>query len=82
MAVRPPARRFIAVRDRVTPILIARDPANDGAGTCRSSIDANLNFLHAQQQAFQAVQLRQTLTKAPETGKAAATRALDDDYDT
>ena len=48
----------------------------------RNGIDANLDYLHTQRWALQAAQLRQTLTKAPETGKAAATRALDDHYDT
>ena len=48
----------------------------------RSGIDANLDYLHAQRWALQAAQLRQTLTKALETGKAAVTRALDDHYDT
>jgi hypothetical protein len=48
----------------------------------RSGIDANLDYLHAQRWALQAAQLRKTLTKAPDTEKPAATRALDDHYDT
>ena len=42
----------------------------------RNGIDANLGYLHTQRWALQAAQLRQTLTKAPEKEKAAATRAL------
>ena len=48
----------------------------------RNGIDANLDYLHTQRWALQAAQLRQTLTKAPKNEKAAATRALDDHYDT
>jgi len=48
----------------------------------RNGIDANLDYLHTQRWALQAAQLRQTLTKAPDTEKPAATRALDDHYDT
>ena len=48
----------------------------------RSSIDANLDHLHAQWWAVRAGLLRQILTDAPDAEKAAATRALDDHYDT
>jgi HAD superfamily hydrolase (TIGR01549 family) len=77
------ARRFIAVRE-----LGEAYPDRRRAGQMtelelvRSGIDANLDYLHAQRWALQAAQLRQTLTKAPDTEKPAATRALDDHYDT
>ena len=48
----------------------------------RSSIDANLDHLHAQRWAVRAGLLRQILTDAPDAEKAAATRALHDHYDT
>lgn len=77
------ARRFIAARE-----LGDAYPDRRRAGQItelelvRSSIDANLNYLHAQRWALQAARLRQTLTNAPEAEKAAAKRALDDHYDT
>lgn len=77
------ARRFIAVRE-----LGNAYPDRRRAGQMtklelvRISIDANLAYLHTQRWAFRAAQLRQTLTDAPETEKAAAKRALDDHYDT
>jgi HAD superfamily hydrolase (TIGR01549 family) len=76
------ARRFIAARE-----LGDAYPDRRRAGQMtelelvRSSIDANLNYLHAQRWALQAARLRQTLTNAPEAEKAAAKRALDDHYD-
>ncbi len=78
-----PARRFIAVRE-----LGEAYPDRRRAGQMtelelvRSGIDANLDDLHAQRWAIQAAHLRQTLTKAPDTEKPAAKRALDDHYDT
>jgi len=78
-----PARRFIAVRE-----LGEAYPDRRRAGQMtelelvRSGIDANLDYLHAQRLALQAAQLRKTLTKAPDTEKPAAKRALDDHYDT
>ena len=48
----------------------------------RNGIDANLDYLHTQRWALQAAQLRQILTDAPDAEKPAATRTLDDHYDT
>ncbi|RKE42412.1 MULTISPECIES: HAD family hydrolase [unclassified Sphingomonas] len=77
------ARRFIAARE-----LGDAYPDRRRAGQMtelelvRSSIDANLNYLHTQRWALQAARLRQTLKNAPEAEKAAAKRVLDDHYDT
>jgi HAD superfamily hydrolase (TIGR01549 family) len=77
------ARRFIAVRelgdaysDRKRAALMTE------LELVRSGIDANLDYLHAQRWALQTAQLRQILTDALETEKAAAKRALDDHFDT
>jgi len=48
----------------------------------RSAIDANLDHLHAQWWAVRAGLLRQIITDAPDAKKVAATRALDDHFDT
>jgi hypothetical protein len=48
----------------------------------RSSIDANLNYLHSHRWAVQAGLLRQILEDASDAEKAAAQRALADHYDT
>ncbi len=78
-----PARRFIAVRELGEAYPDRRRAAQmTELELVRNGIDANLDYLHTQRWALQAAQLRQTLTKAPETEKAAATRALDAHYDT
>lgn len=78
-----PARRFIAVRELGDAYPDRRRAAQmTELELVRNGIDANLDYLHTQRWALQAAQLRQTLTKVPETEKAAATRALDDHYDT
>ncbi|MBD8621179.1 HAD family hydrolase [Sphingomonas sp. CFBP 13728] len=76
-------RRFIAVRE-----LGDAYPDRQRAGQMtelelvRSGIDANLDHLHAQWWAVRAGLLRQILTDAQDAEKVAATRALDDHFDT
>ncbi len=78
-----PARRFIAVRELGDAYPDRwRAAQMTELELVRSSIDANLDHLHAQRWAVRAGLLRQILTDAPDAEKAAATRALDDHYDT
>ena len=77
------ARRFIAIRDLSDAYPDRRRAAQmTELKRLRSGIDANLDDLHAQQWALEAAHLRQILTDAPESEKAAAKRALNDHYDT
>lgn len=77
------ARRFIAIRELGDAYPDRRRaPQMTELELFRSGIDANLDYLHAQRWALAAVRLRQTLTNAPDAEKTAATRALNDHYDT
>ncbi|MES3154984.1 HAD family hydrolase [Sphingomonas faeni] len=77
------ARRFIAVR-KLGHAYPDRQKAAQMTELelVRSGIDANLDHLHAQWWAVRAGLLRQILTDAPDAEKVAATRALDDHFDT
>jgi len=78
-----PARRFIAVRELGDAYPDRwRAAQMTELELVRSSIDANLDHLHAQRWAVRAGLLRQILTDAPDAEKPAATRTLDDHYDT
>jgi len=77
------ARRFISVRELGDAYPDRRRaPQMTELELFRSGIDANLDYLHTQRWALEAVRLRQTLTNAPDAKKTAATRALNDHYDT
>jgi HAD superfamily hydrolase (TIGR01493 family) len=77
------ARRFIAARELGDAYPDRRRAAQmTELELVRSGINANLEYLHARRWAFRTAQLRQTLIDAPDAGKAAAKRALDDHYDT
>jgi HAD superfamily hydrolase (TIGR01493 family) len=77
------ACRFIAARELADAYPDRRRAAQmTELELARSSIDANLDHLHIQRWALQTAQLRQILTDASETEKAAAKRALDDHFDT
>ncbi len=76
-------RRFIAVRELGDAYPDRQRAAQmTELELVRSSIDANLDHLHAQRWAVRAGLLWQILTDAPDAEKAAATRALHDHYDT
>ncbi len=77
------ARRFIAVRELGDAYPDRQRAAHmTELELVRSGIDANLDHLHAQWWAVRAGLLRQILTDAPDAEKVAATRALDDHFDT
>ena len=77
------ARRFIAIRELGDAYPDRRRASQmTELELFRSGIDANLDYLHAQRWALAAVRLRQTLTNAPDAKKTAATRALNDHYNT
>ena len=77
------ARRFIAIRELGDAYPDRRRASQmTELELFRSGIDANLDYLHTQRWALEAVRLRQTFTNAPDAEKIAATRALNDHYDT
>jgi len=77
------ARRFIAVRELGDAYPDRQRAAQmTELELVRSSIDANLDHLHAQRWALEGERLRKIATTAPNLEKVAAKQALYDHYDT